>query len=255
MTDYLPLLTRAVAALRVNTWETRREVYERARAAQRSFLEQRDPPATVAEFQRERLALEVAIQKVESEASGVPLSLPQRRNLTSTQTSHELAKPGSSGGIARSIASLFAATLAGGAVLIAIPFYMQGGIWLMRHAVGYSALTEMLVFLISILAIVCIAFARMIPNRFGRVLLISSYLFSATTWMSATLITYLYLGPLWLVIGAGIGIVGIMPVGVVGAALHADWLALGILVNGIALTFVAHGLASAALSKSKRKVG
>jgi hypothetical protein len=68
MTDYHPLITRAVEGLGNNTAEARRTMYERARAALVAQLRGLDPPLSEAEITRERLALEDAIRKVEAES-------------------------------------------------------------------------------------------------------------------------------------------------------------------------------------------
>ena len=67
MTDYCPVIDRAVAALRKNTVSTRRALYDRARAAQMRRLQMLDPPLSKKEFDREHLALEDAIDRAEQE--------------------------------------------------------------------------------------------------------------------------------------------------------------------------------------------
>ena len=57
MTDYYPLIARAVTALDKNTGEARRGLYERARSALVAQLRGLDPPLTEAEITRERLSL------------------------------------------------------------------------------------------------------------------------------------------------------------------------------------------------------
>jgi hypothetical protein len=69
MADYYPLVARAIAGLEKNTGEARRALYERARAALVAQLRGSDPPLDEAEITRERLALEEAIRKVETEAA------------------------------------------------------------------------------------------------------------------------------------------------------------------------------------------
>lgn len=72
MTDYRPLLTRAIANLDPNTGEARRAVYDRARTALVNQLRGMNPPLAEADITRERLSLEDAIRKVESEAAIAP---------------------------------------------------------------------------------------------------------------------------------------------------------------------------------------
>jgi len=68
MTDYQPLLARALGGLDRNTSETRRAVYDRARQALLNQLRSANPPMADADITRERLALEDAIRKTETEA-------------------------------------------------------------------------------------------------------------------------------------------------------------------------------------------
>src|ERR1700753_11468 len=70
MADYYPLIARAIAGLDPNApGESRRALYERARTALIAQLRGVQPPLTESEITRERLALEEAVRKVESEAA------------------------------------------------------------------------------------------------------------------------------------------------------------------------------------------
>lgn len=69
MADYYPLIARAVAGLDKSTGETRRTLYERARAALLAQLRGVTPALSESDVTRERLALEEAIRKVETEAA------------------------------------------------------------------------------------------------------------------------------------------------------------------------------------------
>jgi hypothetical protein len=68
MADYYSLMSRAVDNLDANNVETRHSLYEHARAAQLNQLRKLDPPLTESVFERERLALDEAIRKIESHA-------------------------------------------------------------------------------------------------------------------------------------------------------------------------------------------
>src|ERR1700726_3444392 len=70
MADYYPLISRAIAGLDPSVpGESRRAIYERARAALIAQLRSVDPPLSESEITRERLSLEEAVCKVESEAA------------------------------------------------------------------------------------------------------------------------------------------------------------------------------------------
>ena len=69
MTDYQPLIARAVEGLGKSTGEARRSLYERARSALITQLRSTDPPLSESDITRERLSLEEAIRKVEADAA------------------------------------------------------------------------------------------------------------------------------------------------------------------------------------------
>src|ERR1700754_4536774 len=70
MADYYPLIARAVAGLDpAAPGEARRALYERARAALIAQLRGVQPPLSESEITRERLSLEEAVRKVESDAA------------------------------------------------------------------------------------------------------------------------------------------------------------------------------------------
>src|SRR3974390_1382821 len=69
MTDYHPLIARAVDGLERSTGEARRALYERARTTLVTQLRAVAPPLSESEITKERLALEDAIRKVEADAA------------------------------------------------------------------------------------------------------------------------------------------------------------------------------------------
>src|SRR3977135_1250710 len=82
MADYYPLIARAIAGLDPSApGESRRALYERARSALIAQLRSVQPPLSESEITRERLSLEEAVRKVESEAA---------------QRSRDLSRPGGS---------------------------------------------------------------------------------------------------------------------------------------------------------------
>src|SRR5580704_4997107 len=69
MTDYQPLIARAIEGLGKSTGEARRSLYERARSALVTQLRSVEPALSESEITRERLSLEEAIRKVEADAA------------------------------------------------------------------------------------------------------------------------------------------------------------------------------------------
>ncbi|WP_293868753.1 histidine kinase [uncultured Alsobacter sp.] len=70
MADYYPLISRAVANLGPSSPEQRRDLYERATAALLGQLRHSDPPIPDGDIDRERVSLEDAIRRVETEVGG-----------------------------------------------------------------------------------------------------------------------------------------------------------------------------------------
>jgi hypothetical protein len=91
MTDYYPLIARAVAGLAKSTGESRRALYERARTALLAQLRNLDPPLAESEITRERLLLEEAVRKVEADAARQQRGEPPRPNPTAKERPAEPA--------------------------------------------------------------------------------------------------------------------------------------------------------------------
>jgi hypothetical protein len=68
LADYYPLIFKAVIRLEPNTTETRGKIYDRARTAMLLQLRSVIPSLTESKIGREQLALEEAIEKVETES-------------------------------------------------------------------------------------------------------------------------------------------------------------------------------------------
>src|SRR5580704_18114688 len=69
MTNYQPLIARAIEGLGKSTGEARRALHERARSALVTQLRSVEPALSESEITRERLSLEEAIRKVEADAA------------------------------------------------------------------------------------------------------------------------------------------------------------------------------------------
>jgi hypothetical protein len=67
MADYYSVVSRAVSGLPDNTYEARRVLYERARAALQDTLRKHNPPLSEIALANEQSAFETAIRKAETE--------------------------------------------------------------------------------------------------------------------------------------------------------------------------------------------
>ena len=68
MADYYPILARAVSRLATNNAQARQEVYEHARTILGAQLRSQDPELSALNIMSERVALEGAILRVETES-------------------------------------------------------------------------------------------------------------------------------------------------------------------------------------------
>jgi hypothetical protein len=100
MADYYAILKRAIGGLPEPTGESRRSVYEKARTALVAQLKSFDPPLSASEITQQRLQLEDAIRKVESESAKGLLSqalnrasLPERSASAPVSTPPDAALP------------------------------------------------------------------------------------------------------------------------------------------------------------------
>ena len=94
MTDYHPLIARAVDGLAKNTGDARRALYERARSALVAQLRGVEPALSESDITKERLALEEAIRKVEAEAARKAITEP--KGSARTEPRFEMRSPPSS---------------------------------------------------------------------------------------------------------------------------------------------------------------
>jgi hypothetical protein len=90
VTNYYPLIARAIAGLGANaSGEIRRTLYERARVALVNQLHSVQPPLSESDITRERLALEEAVRKIETESAHLAreLSLRAHKELSNADLS------------------------------------------------------------------------------------------------------------------------------------------------------------------------
>ncbi len=115
MADYYPLISRAISGLDPSApGEQRRAIYERARSALIAQLRSVQPPLTESEITRERLSLEEAVRKVESEAAA-------RSRAAREASRANRSKPGESASTASSAAASSSTTSRANATASATP--------------------------------------------------------------------------------------------------------------------------------------
>jgi uncharacterized membrane protein YhaH (DUF805 family) len=255
MHDYYPLINRAVAALEENTISARRRLYDHARSAQTQRLDRLRPPLSKNAFQQERFALEDAIHRVELEtADRQRPHTHQATTETKLQDADEPLPDSLNVNEARtptrekilSIISSAAMTSVGVVVMLvlaAIPILLVfGGVWASEKALDYLVWPVNIAFLLCVLIFLPLSLFR--ATRFVSAIgfLISSYIFGASAWFAGLLASYIYCGIFWTVLALFIFGIGVVPLGIIGAIFHRDWLAAGLLFGGLVLAYGARAM-------------
>jgi hypothetical protein len=63
-----------------------------------------------------------------------------------------------------------------------------------------------------------------------------------SAWFAGLLASYTYCGLFWSVIALFFVGIGVVPLGIIGALVHSDWIAAGLLFGGLVLTFGARAM-------------
>ena len=245
MTDYYPVIGAAVAALDSNTSELRGALYDRARAALRHHFEKLQTPE--GEVETERLSLEAAIQRVEGDvASGgepLPTSEPiddERSRLEQTALS-EVEPEGRASG---AIGSLIASSALGAIFVVAIillafvpAVYWHGVAWALGHALHCLTWPVNIAFILCLFVLLPLSLSQTTRPLSTSGLVAASFVFAASTAMTAVVATQSHFGSVWTVVGLLGFIIGIVPIGMIAAIAKADWLAVGLICEGIVLAF------------------
>ena len=139
-------------------------------------------------------------------------------------------------------------------VVLLFALFIEGAVWV---TVKLTLIVEWANTIAFVAAVFLIVPAL---TRFGRGFaavsyLLVSYVFGLTLWMYALIVAYALWGTVGIIIGLALMGVGVVPVAIVAALLHAEWYALGNLVFAIVLTFGTRALAAFLASKADRERG
>lgn len=257
MPAYYDVIAKAVAALDGHTVATRRALYDRARSALIAQLRAIDPPLADKDVERQRLALDDAIEQVEQE-NVLQQQAVLHRIMTETKlqnaetTDHLLPDQSPSTDVRTSRKKLLStisnvATTGAGLVvmlaLLAIPVLLVlGGVWISEKALDFLVWPVQIAFLLCVLIFLPLSIFR--TTRFVSAMgfIISSYVFGASAWFAGLLASYIYFGTFWTVVALFMVAIGVVPLGIVGALFHKDWQAAGLLFGGLVLTFATRAM-------------
>jgi hypothetical protein len=253
MADYYPIIGRAVSRLHSDTAEARHALYDHARTALLAQLRGQDPPVPELRIVRETEALEAAIRKLEASytaesKSGQAPTVEPDRNLPLTAPPVEIgneyglhpqtaARTNTGANAIKGVGSIMLGIASFAAIIFVSVIFIRGLAWVSEHLIGYLTFPVSAAFGLCLFVFLPLALFR--KTRFISVygFLISSFLFGATTWILGFLTTLEYWGGIGVFIGLFLGIVGIVPLGIIASVFHTDWWSAGALIVGLFVTF------------------
>jgi hypothetical protein len=125
-------------------------------------------------------------------------------------------------------------------------------VWFSAHAIGYLLIGATIALLICTVVLLPLAVFRKTRMASAYGLLCSSFLFGLCTLIAGLMTTLQYWGVFGVAFGLFTGVVSLVPLGMLAAAVHADWEAFVLLAVGLVLTFGA-GLIAMAMMASHEK--
>ncbi len=138
-------------------------------------------------------------------------------------------------------------TLTGIAIMVAVGFVTV--LLIDGMAAASDHILKYLITFNNIVTVGCIIFllplsafreTRIVP-AYG--LYVASFVFGVCVWVYGFAVTYEIWGGVGVFIGLILGIVGIVPLGIIAALSHAEWVIVAELVYGLALTYGARAIA------------
>lgn len=118
--------------------------------------------------------------------------------------------------------------------------------WIINTAfTGYEFLLPIygFAFTFMILVLIPLGFIKKIRPVVAIILYIISFIFGATTWLYAVVITFAMLGWIWLVIGLLIAGIGVLPLGLIASLIKGNFYIFFSLLIPFIVTFGSRALA------------
>lgn len=115
-------------------------------------------------------------------------------------------------------------------IILLIAFFIKGGVWLSEVIYPWLTIIFTIALIISVLILLPLAIFKKTRSFSGVGLYVASYIFGASLWVWAFLLTYVFWGTTALFIGLFMAGVGIVPMAIIATLFQGEWSILGQLV-------------------------
>jgi hypothetical protein len=125
-----------------------------------------------------------------------------------------------------------------GGIAVVITLFKKGD-WLLDYGYPLAAIVSSIAFFILLpIALVLMIFKKT-RGWGGFGLTIVSFMFGFTTWLWALIMAFAYAGLGWVIVGLFFYGMGIVPIAMIGAALHGEW---GVTLELLVSVLIIYGL-------------
>jgi hypothetical protein len=151
----------------------------------------------------------------------------------------------------------FGTFLAGAAAMIvlwiAVAVFIYGFAWLTENLMWYILSAGQIALAITLLILLPLALFRATRKVACMGLYIASFVFGFVTWVLGFATTYFYWGGIGVVVGIVLGVVGLVPIGILACLFKGDWYATFLLLFGLVLTYGSRAIALYLANKIDRE--
>jgi hypothetical protein len=144
---------------------------------------------------------------------------------------------GALGGVLLGIAAMMV-------LLFLFTLWVYGVAWVSEKILWYVMTAAHITFWVCILILLPLTLFRVTRKVACFGLMGASLIFGATTWILGFLVSLDYWGIVGILIGLILGIVGVVPIGILAAMFHSDWYSVVGLVIGLVLTYGARAFSA-----------
>jgi uncharacterized protein len=129
------------------------------------------------------------------------------------------------------------------AFVFLLAVYILGLLWVSTNVFDYLNAAAVIAVAVCLFVLLPLALFRVTRKFSVYGLYISSVIFGVSTWILGFLVTFQHWGAIGVFVGVIMGIVGVVPLGILASAVHADWPQVGDLALGLVVTFGARMVA------------